>query len=239
MLIKLKNEGFTQRDQPECDSSKLTIDQIVSQAFIFFIGAFETTASTMVLCLYELSKNQDLQRKVQTEIDKILKGRDVSEVTYDLVSEAKILDCCIAETLRKYPPAPFLIRECTQTYGVPNTDLVIEKGTPVIISCFGLHRDPDIFDDPLKFDPERFSDSSIGHGKAPGLCYLPFGDGPRICIGMIMGRLTSRLALLLLLSQYNFELFDKQLAEKELEFSPKQFVLTLKDDINLKVSSRK
>lgn len=243
MLIKLKNEGFIQEDKPEGskdrDLSKLTIDEVVSQAFIFFIAAFETTASTMVLCLFELSKNQDLQRKVQMEIDEILKGRDSSEVDYDLMSNLKLLDCCIAETLRKYPPAPFLIRECTKTYSIPDTKLVIEKGTSLIISCFGLHRDPDIFEDPLTFKPERFLESSTGEGKAAGLFYLPFGDGPRICIGMRMGRLTSRLALFLLLSQFNFELDNEKIAENELEFSPKQFVLTLKDDVNLRVSLRK
>lgn len=243
MLIKLKNEGFLQDDKQETDenqdSSKLTIDEIVAQAFIFFIAAFETSASTMVLCLYELAKSQELQKKVQLEIDQIINDHKISEISYDFMSNLKFLDCCIAETLRKYPPAPFLIRECSKAYQVPDSDLWIEEGTALIISCFGLHRDPDIFEDPLAFKPERFLESSTGQGKSDGLFYLPFGDGPRICIGMRMGKLTSKLALFLLLSKFNFELEDGKMGEKELEFSPKQFVLTLKDKINLKVNLRK
>jgi len=82
----------------------------------------------------------------------------------------------------KYPPAPFLIRECTKTYGIPGTNLAIEKGTSIIISSFGLHRDPDIYEDPLKFKPERFLNNPTGSDKAK-FSYLPFGDGARICIG--------------------------------------------------------
>lgn len=182
MMIKLKNgEPIDENGDKHCGirtSDNLTFEEVAAQAFVFFIAAFETTSSTMSLCLYELSKNQSLQRKVQTEIDEALKSNDFN---YDLMTQLKYLECCFDETLRKYPPAPFLIRECTKRYQMD--DLVIEEGTPIIISSFGLHRDSAIYEDPLLFKPERFLESSNGGGVSSGLFYIPFGDGPRICIG--------------------------------------------------------
>lgn len=86
-----------------------------------------------------------------------------------------------SETLRKYPPVPTLNRECSIDYTIPDTDIVIEKGTRVLIPAYGLHHDPDYFPDPDKFDPDRFSEEN--KGKIPSYAYLPFGDGPRNCIG--------------------------------------------------------
>lgn len=66
-------------------------------------------------------------------------------------------------------------------YKIPNTPHVIEKGTPVYFSILGLHRDPKYFPDPNKFDPERFSAANKNNIVAG--VYMPFGDGPRNCIG--------------------------------------------------------
>lgn len=239
MMIKLMKEGTVNEDDSAAEAdkqSRLTLNEVVAQAFVFFIAAFETSSSTMALCLYELTKNQKLQRKVQFEMMQVSNKHET--VSYELISELKYLECCIDETLRKYPPAPFLIRECTKAYQIPQSELVIEKGTPIIISSFGIHRDPDIYEEPLTFKPERFLESATGGGKATGLFYLPFGDGPKICIGMRMGKMTMKMGLYMLLSKFNFE-FAGKIPDKELSFSPKQFVLTLKDDLNLKVSLRK
>lgn len=91
------------------------------------------------------------------------------------------LDMVVAETLRKYPPLPFLDRLTKENYKLPNSDLVIEKGTPVFISMTGLHYDPEYFPDPDKYDPERFSEANKKSRKQS--VYIPFGDGPHICIG--------------------------------------------------------
>ena len=72
-----------------------------------------------------------------------------------------------------------LNRICVKDYQIPGTDIVIEEGTPVIIPLLGLQRDPDYYPNPLKFDPERFSSDN----KITPYTYLPFGGGPRNCIG--------------------------------------------------------
>lgn len=87
----------------------------------------------------------------------------------------------IAEALRKYPPLPNLNRRCALPYKVPDSDLVVEKEINVLISAYGIHHDPDYYPDPEKFDPERFSEEN--KTKIPSYAYLPFGEGPRNCIG--------------------------------------------------------
>lgn len=91
------------------------------------------------------------------------------------------LDMVVSETLRKYPPLPFLDRVAVSDYKVPGTDLVIEKGTPLYIPMFGLHYDPEYFPESQKYDPERFNEEN--KNKIPSCVYMPFGEGPHNCIG--------------------------------------------------------
>lgn len=80
-----------------------------------------------------------------------------------------------------------LDRDCVKDYKIPGTEVVIEKGTHVQISAFALHRDPDNFPNPEYFDPDRFSDENKKNIKP--FTYLPFGEGPRICIGITILKL--------------------------------------------------
>lgn len=84
--------------------------------------------------------------------------------------------------MRKYPVAPVIFRVCNDPYRIPSTDATIDTdGTFVIIPLWCLHRDPELFPEPEKFDPERFSEENK-HKVVPG-SYMPFGDGPKVCIG--------------------------------------------------------
>jgi cytochrome P450 len=94
---------------------------------------------------------------------------------------ANIVPFFFTETLRKHPPAPILNRECTKNYKIPGTDIFLEKGISTIIPTLGLHHDPKYYPDPERFDPERFSEEE--KAKRHHYVYLPFGEGPRICIG--------------------------------------------------------
>ncbi|KAK5639919.1 hypothetical protein RI129_010730 [Pyrocoelia pectoralis] len=94
--------------------------------------------------------------------------------------EMEYLDNCLYESLRKYPPAPMTTRLCTKSYKIPNSDVVINKGTYVFIPIYAIHRDPEYYPNPDKYDPDRFSKESINN--RPPLAFLPFGDGPRKCI---------------------------------------------------------
>lgn len=126
----------------------------------------------MHYCLYELAKNPEIQRKVQQEIDAVLKSAGSEGLSYEKIHEMKFLECCIDETLRKYPFAATLFRKCKEDYKVSGSDLIIPKGTTVFISAVAQHRDPLIYENPMKFQPERFENSSTGGGRSKGLFYL-------------------------------------------------------------------
>ena len=91
------------------------------------------------------------------------------------------LNHSFSETLRKYPPVPILNRECTNDFKIPSTDVVLKKGMATVIPVLALHHDPKYYPEPERFDPERFNEDE--NAKRHHYVYLPFGEGPRICIG--------------------------------------------------------
>lgn len=192
----------------------------------------------MFFCLFELAKNLDIQQKVQQEIDEVFKSTGSEGITYDMLSNLKYLECCIDETMRKYPINPVLARECTTDYKIAESDLVIKKGTSIFIPVLGLHRDPEIYENPMQFKPERFLNSSTGSEKSNGLFYLPFGGGQRVCIAMRMGKVTTKASLAFILSKFKFELSDKKLADKEIDFDPKHYLLSPAQQLMFIITSR-
>ncbi|KAK5639915.1 hypothetical protein RI129_010726 [Pyrocoelia pectoralis] len=113
-----------------------------------------------------------------------------------------ISNLIISESLRKYPPAPTITRLCTKSYKIPNSKVVMNKGTYVFIPIYAIHRDTEYYANPDKFDPDRFSKESINN--RPPLAFLPFGDGPRKCIGYKLGIVQVKVALVVLLNHLKF-----------------------------------
>jgi cytochrome P450 len=91
--------------------------------------------------------------------------------------------CYNAETLRKYPPVVFIDRVCSKSIDLPEYDLKLEKGIVIGLPFYGLHHDPEYFPEPDRFDPERFNEANK-HNIKP-FSYLPFGAGPRNCVGKL------------------------------------------------------
>lgn len=150
---------------------------LMAQAFIFFAAGFETSSTLMSFTLYELANNLHVQDKVYDEINETLSKTD-GLVSYETLKNMPYLDMVFKESLRKYPPAPFLIRECTKDWTIPGSNIIIEKGIKVLIPLYSLHRDDKFFENPESFIPERF-----GTIKEDSTLFMPFGDGPRNCIG--------------------------------------------------------
>ncbi|KAF5284912.1 hypothetical protein FQA39_LY16867 [Lamprigera yunnana] len=181
----------------------LTPTEIAAQCFAFLIAGYETGSLLVAFCLYELGLNQEIQVRAREEINSVLTHYN-GELTYGALKKLDYLEKCINETLRKYPPFPVLLRECTADYKVPNTDLIIEKGTAVMISVSGIHHDGDYYKHPEVFDPERFEKNRI-----PQCTWIPFGDGPRFCIGSQVGTMMSKLTIASILMNFKFRVSPK------------------------------
>ncbi|XP_049814693.1 cytochrome P450 6k1-like [Schistocerca nitens] len=243
LLIQLKNKGYVDPDKGETVENghqkgigtpeKLSMDDLAAQAFVFFIAGFETSSTATSFTLHELALNPDVQSKLHDEIDSVLKEND-NEISYDTIGKMTYLDKVVAESLRKYPPVPLLNRECNQDYKIPDSDVILEKGTPVALSVLGLHYDPAYFADPDRFDPERFSEEA--KAKRHPYVYLPFGEGPRICIGMRMGLLQTKVGLVNIMSKYSVRPTEKTVTN--LDYHPRSFVLMTKSGIHLKFVKR-
>ncbi|XP_058788782.1 uncharacterized protein LOC131662839 [Phymastichus coffea] len=239
LLMQLMDKGKLDEDEKlnettgkSSDGDKITMVQAQAQAFVFFVAGFETTSSTITYLLYELALNPDIQDKVHLEIDEFFaKG----ELTYDRVmNELDYLHMTFNETLRKHPSVPFLNRSCLEDWKIPDSNFTIRKGTGVMISVTGLQSDPDIFPNPEKFDPTRFSKENVAT-RSPYV-YLPFGDGPRICIGARFGILQSKIALIALLSNYKF--FTCEKTPIPIQYSKRSFTQSPHGGVYLRMERR-
>ncbi|XP_019866127.2 probable cytochrome P450 6a14 [Aethina tumida] len=212
LLLQLKNRGKVFDDEKltsddgEIKQSALTFNELAAQAFLFFVAGYETSSTAMTFALYELSTRPDLQKKIRDEIHEVLEKHD-NKLTYDAIKDMTYLEQVLHEALRKYPPIPFLTRKCNRTYKVPGTDMVIDKGTMVGIPVFGIHNDPELYPNPENFDPERFS--SQNKAKRHPFAWLPFGEGPRVCIGLRFGTLQAKVGLITILKDYKVSLNNK------------------------------
>ncbi|CAO1432976.1 unnamed protein product [Diamesa hyperborea] len=200
LLLQIKNKGKINDDKGESIGT-LSFNELAAQCFLFFLAGFETSSTTMTFALYELALNPDIQEKLRQEIKATLKKYD-DKLTYEAMLDIKYLQMVIDETLRKYPPMDMLGRIASNDYKVPNTDAIIPKDTLVFIPAFAIQRDPEIYPNPDKFDPERFNDEN--KQKLHPMAHIPFGEGPRNCVGLRFGLMQTKIGLIQLLSNYKF-----------------------------------
>ncbi|CAH0564733.1 unnamed protein product [Brassicogethes aeneus] len=185
MEARKNNKEDTMVDTERQVFKNVTIDDITSQAVSFFFAGFDSVSGCMSFTAYELAVQQDCQNKLRDEIMKTLKECD-GKLTYEALAEMKYMDMVVSESLRKWPNAVATDRNCTKPYTIepkyPNeTPVHLKVDQPVLIPIFALQRDPKYFPDPVKFDPERFN--SENRANIPPFAYMPFGVGPRACIG--------------------------------------------------------
>ncbi|CAG9762922.1 unnamed protein product [Ceutorhynchus assimilis] len=232
LMIQLKNQGsitdlVNEKDvlkKAEDKESMMSMEDLAGQCMLFFTAGFETSSTTTSYALLELAQNQNIQDKLRTEIREILKTNILS---YESLNEMTYLDNVVSETLRKYPPLSNLPRVCTKSYNIPGTDIVLDEGTMIDIPLLGLQNDPDFFPEPQKFKPERFN-SENKHKILSGT-YLPFGEGPRQCLGLRFGLMQTKTALASLINNFKFTLNQK--TSYPPEFDPTAPILSVKGGI--------
>ncbi|ETN58141.1 cytochrome P450 11A1, mitochondrial [Anopheles darlingi] len=223
LLIEIKNKGSVQDggDAIAPEEPGMTMNELAAQVFIFFLAGFETSSTTMNFCLYELVKHPDIQERLRNEINAAIEANG-GQLTYDVVMNIQYLDHVINETLRKYPPLETITRAPERDYTVPGTTHVIPKGAMIQIPIYGLHHDPDYYPNPERFDPERFTPEEVK--KRPAYVFLPFGEGPRNCIGLRFGLMQTKVGLITLLRNFRFSATER--TPESITFLPSVFVLT-------------
>nr|ACZ97416.2 cytochrome P450 CYP6AE27 [Zygaena filipendulae] len=192
------------KDEQTKVSVEVEKDFLVSQCFLFFAAGFETTASTLTFTLYELAKNEKAQKLVIQEVDEYLRQRD-GKLEYDCVSQLPYLDACVNEALRLYPVLTILTREVTDDYTLP-TGLRLEKKTRIHFPMLYIHKNPEYFPNPEEYRPERHLPGERNNIKA--CTFFPFGEGPRMCIGMRFAKMMMASCLVTFFRRYRVELAE-------------------------------
>uniref|UniRef100_A0A669EF04 unspecific monooxygenase n=1 Tax=Oreochromis niloticus TaxID=8128 RepID=A0A669EF04_ORENI len=210
-------------------SSGLTDHEILSQAMIFLFAGYETTSSSLTFLSYNLATNPRVMKKLQEEVDATFPNK--APIQYQELMQMEYLDCVINESLRLFPIASRLERVAKASVEI--NGFVIPKGMVVMVPTWPMHRDPEIWPEPEKFKPERFSKEN--KETIDPYIYMPFGAGPRNCIGMRFALVVMKLAIVEILQRYSFSVCKETEIPFELDI---QVFLQPKRPIKLKLVPR-
>ena len=162
----------------------------------FFIAGHETTALTLTWALYLAGRHKPTATRIREEVSAVCGAGDVSYADMDkLVFTRAVID----ETMRLFPPAPILNRECHEPVHILGRD--ISPGDHIILNNYIMHRAERLWDNPLSFDPDRFVDNPKLRSK--GAPFMPFGAGPRICVGASFALMEAIMSLATLVRDYD------------------------------------
>ncbi|CAF4147070.1 unnamed protein product, partial [Adineta steineri] len=215
---------------------RLTREEIISNMFNFMVAGYETTSTALACATYELARHPEVLEKLQTEIDQLPlcsdEGCDKETKIYpdyDIVAQMPYMDMFISEVLRMYPINNQGIQRCafedTMVQGIK-----IEKGTLVHADIYSVHYDRELWgpEDPYLFLPER-------HGiKRHPMAYLPFGAGPRHCVGIRFALIEMKILLVRLLREYSILPGD----DLESKFNIRELIVIAPEEVWVKLVKR-
>jgi len=232
-LEDLENRDYAKMENPsllrflvdmkgEATSGKQLRDDMITM----LIAGHETTASALTWALFELAQNPELMKRVQKEVDEVMGDR--SHPTYEDVKNMELVRLCFSESLRMYPEPPLLIRraleEDTLPAGATGAETNILRGMDFFVSIYNLHRDEKYWPNANTFDPDRFKrkysnpdipgwagyDPDKWKGQlypneiASDYALIPFGAGPRKCVGDVFAMLEGCVTLAMVLRSFDF-----------------------------------
>lgn len=180
------------------EGSGMTDAQLRDEAVTLFVAGHETTANALSFALMLLGDHPEVDARLCAELDRALGGRAAAAAD---VAALRFTDAVARETMRLYPPAYLIGREATRDVTLGR--YVLPRGTAVLIAPWALQRDGRFWPDPLAFRPDRWLDGSAE--RAPKNAYLPFGGGPRVCIGNHFAQMELVLVLATLAQRVRFE----------------------------------
>ena len=185
------------------DGKPMSDEQLLAECLTLFGAGHETTATSLSWTWYLLCQHPEIYQKVQEEVDSVLQGRTP---TYDDLARLPYCLQVFKEAMRLYPPAYLLSRRALRDVEIDGYR--IPKDMVVLYAPYTLHRRQEYFPEPEKFDPERFLPER--EKQLPRYAFVPFGAGPRICIGMYFAMMEGHLLLATLAQRVSFSLVPGQ-----------------------------
>lgn len=196
------------RMQDETTGRQVSDQQLRDEAINIFLAGHETVSNALTWAFYLLTQHPDVYSRMRTEVDGVLAGR--APTLADLPNLPYALQV-FKEAMRLYPPVHMLARGAVRAVELGSYHLPAK--TVLIISPYTMHRRPDYFPDPERFNPERFTPEA--EQRLPRYAYLPFGGGPRVCIGNHFALMEGQILLAALVQRVTFELVPGQSIELE------------------------
>ena len=213
-LLTMLLQACDENDQPMPEK------QLQDETMTLFIAGHETSATALTWALYLVVTHPEIESKLRAEVDEVLQGRLPTVADLAMMPYSEMI---MKETMRLYPPAGGVTRE-----PIEDTHLggyTIPAGSLIGVSTYAMHRNPKFFPDPEVFDPERFTKER--EATIPKYAYLPFGGGPRVCIGNSFAMMETRLAIATILQRYKLTLENTTpvTAEQQFTIRPKQRII--------------
>eukprot|EP00111_Clytia_hemisphaerica_P003611 TCONS_00010304-protein len=209
--------------------SNISTEILLAQAIVLLTVVHASTATTISIATYYIAKHKDVQRRLQQEIDSI-SMEDGFPSWEHLHKQLPYLGQVVNETLRLYPSAFMLMRECTKPTTV--NGISFEKGDGVLIPTYSMHRDPKVFTDPEQFNPDRFETKPSRH-------YYPFGDGYRMCPGKEMALSEIKTYLASMLKNFDLSLVDENQELCVKSYISAQTTMAVDEPIQIRVQKRR
>ncbi|CAG2177263.1 unnamed protein product [Oppiella nova] len=251
LMLNAQNKTLDTSDEPDIDGDKseqiygpidanknpiankvkmdVTEVDVLASSFIFFAAGYETTGSLLTFLFYRLALNEKCQRRLYEEV-----SRFDGDYSYENLVKMTYLEACIAETLRLYNPLVFNERIAAEDYKLGDTGITIPKGTFVDIDVWSIHHNPEYYPNPDRWDPERFMPEN--RDQLVPYTYMPFGLGPRNCVGMRFALMEAKTAAAHLVNKFEFS----RTTDTPTELKPQkmQFLLNC-GEIKVGIKSRK
>ncbi|KAL3273880.1 hypothetical protein HHI36_015306 [Cryptolaemus montrouzieri] len=229
---------ITKSQKSQRIESDLTEMDITALLFSFYLAGVDSTSDGMCFLAHELALNPEIQKKLIEEIDR--NRSDSVVVSHETISKMPYLDMVISELHRKWPINVATDRVVTKPYTIqpelPNEKaLHLDIGTNIVIPIYPIHHDPKYYEEPDKFDPERFAPEN--KKNIHPFTYMPFGIGPRHCIASRFVVLVMKSVFFYLLS--HFEIVTVEKTKKLLKMNKKSLSLTSEGNFDLGLKKRR
>ncbi|XP_055701821.1 cytochrome P450 6j1-like [Phlebotomus papatasi] len=233
---------FTQQDEQKWKTGRAAMASLFSASKLTghtlgsFVDGYETSSTSMSFAMWHLARNPDIQERLYEDISEVLQKHG-NEFSYEAINEMEYLNMVMQETMRLNTIILSMHRKCRKPYTLPQLPgqekpFVIQPGTPVLIPVYAIHHDPEFYPDPYVFNPLRFTEEE--RKNRPRCAYLPFGEGPRLCVGKNLGVMQFKFGIASIIK--NFKILESPNC-KPVEIDPRSPLLLQTVNRLLEISS--